>query len=334
MVSISFGWMVARVLVHGCAGVGVFLGIYQIFQMGQRYRWVNRSFQYVITQTNQAQKKRDLSYQKQYEEVGMLDHMPLLQRWDQMYSQSMIQKKIPYLNAQLFASLLVMAAAILGILGLVLFRNRPGLGIGVGCLLFTLVLFGGVFCVGLIRKTKWMQTEKELVPFLNIVDNFSKSERDLFQIFDASVPYLREPIKTALAECSSHAMATGNRMEAIRELLYRLEHPKFREIVQHLDICSRNEANYPQILGDMRDSLSVYMSSRKEEAAILREGQIQIVVIICLGIPMVLMLSAITKVPVSDLASNLFGKFIILYWIVLLLVIAYQMFFASTRKES
>ena len=179
-----------------------------------------------------------------------------------------------------------------------------------------------------------MQTEKELVPFLNIVDNFSKTEKDLFQIFELSIPYLQDPVKTALAECGKHASATGNRMEAIRDLLYRIDHPKFREIVQSLEICSRNEANYGQILGDMRDGLAAYMSNRKEETAILREGQIQIGVIVCLGIPMVAMLSVVTQVPLRDLTSNLFGRFVIGYWIVLILLILWQMFFPSKGKES
>lgn len=178
-----------------------------------------------------------------------------------------------------------------------------------------------------------MQTEKELVPFLNIVDNFSKTEKDLFQIFELAIPYLQEPIKTALMECGRHVSATGNRMEAIRDLLYRIAHPKFREIVQNLEICSRNEANYGQILGDMRDGLSSYMSNRKEEAAILREGQIQIAVIVGLGIPMVAMLSVVTQVPLTDLTQNLFGRFVIGYWIVLILMIIYQMFFATAGKE-
>lgn len=334
MEGISIGWIVARMLVHGIAGVGMFLGIYQILKMSYRYHWLDRSWSYLLEQTSQTQQKREQAYQKLYDEVGLVEKIPLLHRWDQMFAQSMIQQRIPLLNAQLYGSLLVVSGAILGILGLILCRQNPGMGIAVGILLFFIVVIGGMFYVNLLRKRKWMQTEKELVPFLNIVDNFSKSEQDLFQIFELSVPYLREPVKTALSECGKHAAATGNRVEAIRDLLYRMEHPKFREMIQHLEICSRNEANYTKVLGDMRDGLSAYMSNRKEEAAILREGQIQILVVGILGIPMIAMLSAITKVPLSDLAGNFIGKCIIGYWIVLILIIIYHMFFASSGKES
>lgn len=334
MEGLSIGWMIARIIVHGSAGVEMFFGIYQILKMSHKYQWVSRSVSYLLEQTSQADQKRQMAYQKQYEEVGLVEKVPIIRRWDQMFAQSMIQQKYPWLNGQLYGSLLLISGSVLGIGGLLILHRQPGLGICVGILLFGMVLFGGMFYVNLIRKRKWMQTEKELIPFLNIVDNFSKTEQDLFQIFEMAVPYLREPVKTALEECSRHASATGNRMEAVRDLIYRIEHPKFREIVQNLEICSRNEANYARILSDMRDGLSAYMSNRKEEAAILREGQIQICVIVCLGIPMVAMLSVITQVPLADMTGNLFGKMIIVYWIVLVLVIVYQMFFSTTGKES
>lgn len=334
MEGLSFGWTVARIIVHAIAGAGIFMGIYQILLLGYRRAWISRGWNYLLEHTKQVQQKREQTYQQQYEEVGIQEKISLIHRWDQMYSQSMIQHRFPELNAQLYASLLLAAASAAGLCGLLIWHKTPGYGALAGVCLFGLVLFCGVFYVNLLRRQKRAQTEKELVPFLNIVDNFSKTEQDLFQIFELAVPYLKEPLKTVLAESGQHAVATGNRMEAIRDLIYRIEHPKFREMIQNLEICSKNEANYARIMGDMRDGLSAYMSNRKEERGILKEGQMQIVVIICLGIPMVAMLSVITQVPLLGMTENFFGRLIIGYWIVLLIFIVYQMFFKTTGRES
>ena len=333
MGGISMGWTMTGIIVHCIAGVGMFCGIYQIITMGMKNHWVRQSWGYLLDQTQQTQLKRESKYQRQYEEVGIQEKLPLIQRWDQCFAQSMIQQKYPRLNSQLYVSLLLAAASIAGLIGMILLYQRPLMGVGMAAVLFCSILAGGIFYVNLLRMRKWTQTEKELMPFLNIVDNFSKSEQDLFRIFDLATPYLKDPLKSALAECGKHAAATGNRMEAIRDLIYRIEHPKFREMIQNLEICSRNEANYTKILGDMRDSLSAYMSNRKEEASILKEGQVQITVITCMGIPMIAMLTAITQIPIRGMAENFFGRFIILYWAILIVVIVYQMFFADTGKE-
>lgn len=331
---LSAGWMIINVFVHGTAGIGMFVGIYRMITMGMRQQWMRQGWYFLLEQSRQVQQKRDEIYQRQYEEIGIQDNLTWIQRWDQCFAQSMIQKKYPWLNGQLYVSLLLAAASLAGIAGLFLLHRQPLLSICGGVLLFGGILFGGVFYVNLIRGNKRRQTEKELLPFLNIVDNFSKSEQDLFQIFELATPYLKEPIRSALSECGKHAAATGNRRAAIRDLIYRIEHPKFREMVQNLEICSRNEANYARVMGDMRESLSAYMSNRKEEDGILREGQVQILVIACMGIPMIAMLTAITKIPLRQMPETLFGRCIIIYWIVLILVIMYQMFFTGIGKES
>lgn len=334
MEELVMGWMTARAFVHIGAGVCIFVAVWSIFSLGYDHHWMKRGCQYVYEQTKQSQSKRRAIYQQQYEEVGLVEKLPLIQRWDQAYSQSMIQYRFPALNTELFSGILVIAGSVAGICGLCLCRNSPGLGVLVGLAFFGVTLAVGVCLVHLLRRSKWKQTEKELMPFLNIVDNFSKSEQDLFQIFELAVPYLKGPIKSAIGECSQYAASTGNRMEAIRDLLYRVEHPKFREIVQNLEICSKNDGNYGAIMQDMREGLSSYLSNRKEEAGIWKQGQIQMIVILCLGIPMVTMLSVVTQVPLSELAHNLFGRIIIGYWIVLLLFILYQMFFAVAGGEA
>ncbi len=327
-------WMIIRIIVHGMAGAGMFTCVYRIITMGIRQQWMRHGWSYFMFQTRQIQQKREKDYRRQYEEVGILEKVSWIQRWDQCFSQSMIQKKYPQLNSQMYASFLVGVAALAGILGIVFCRERPLVSVGVGGILFVGILLVGVFYVNQLRGKNWRKTERELMPFLNIVDNFSRTEQDLFQIFELATPYLQEPLKSVLSECGKHAAATGNRMEAVRELLYKVEHPKFREIIQNLEICSKNEANYAVVVGDMRDSLTAYMSNRKEEAGILKEGQIQIGVILAMGVPMIAMLTGITQIPLKGMADNLFGRFIIGYWICLLAVIIFQMFVKGAGKES
>ena len=95
---------------------------------------------------------------------------------------------------------------------------------------------------------------------------------------------MKEPLRSAVGNhATGQAVMTGNRYDAVWGLIYGIEHPKFQEIIRNLEICSRNEANYSEILGDMRRSLKIIYSRRKEEKEILKEGRIQTALILLMG---------------------------------------------------
>ena len=314
-------------------GLLLFWAFCRWMELSARYHWVKDRWRRVVEETRKIQERRLEAYRQAAGEYGSLEQIPRLQKWDRYFVQSGLQKKIPFLNSQLYLTgLLLGGAAGFGVF-LLAGGKDPAAGMAKGVIWTALELSCGCMVIKVLRIRERKKTEGQLLPFLNMADNFSRADRDLFRILEKTGTYLKEPLKSALLECSSHASQTGNRYGAIQELVYRIEHPKFQEIIRNLDICSRNEANYSEVLQDMRESLLHYLSGCREEASILREGKIQILLILFMGMPMVGMLRMITGVPLLSMTGNLFGRLVIGYWMGLLLFVLYQLIFAEDRKD-
>lgn len=310
------------------AGLLFFFTFYRLLNFSTGYVWIRDRVYRVFETTEKMQERQMQAYRKVLKEYGVQEKVSLICRWDRAFVQSGLQEKIPLLNSRICAGSMLALAA----LGFAFFVLLFPAGWWVG--LVWLIFEPGAVCflirVRCIRRMN--RTESELLAFLNIVDNFSMAEQDLFRILGNAGEYLKEPLGSALKECSIRAVQTGNRFEATQELICRIGHPKFQEMIQNLEICSRNEANYSEVLADLRESMTAYLSARREEKSILREGKIQIMLIVLMGIPMIMMLTAITGVPISSMASSPIGWAAGGYWVVLIVIIAYQMFFADNRK--
>ncbi len=315
-------------------GILFFSAFYKLFAMPFWHRQIKEGWERILESTRDMQARRLEDYQKTVSEYGAQEQIPRLQKWDRYFVQSGISQKIPFLNSQLYLTGILLGAAAGFFLFWLTAGENPVAGMGRGVLWMIGESGCGYMVIKVLVRQRRKRTEKELLPFLNVVDNFSKGHEDLFYILENAGRYLKEPLKSAVLECSRHAAQTGKRYEAIQELIYSIQHPKFQEMVHNLDICSRNEANYSEVLKDMRESLVNYLSNRREEETILREGKIQILLILCMGMPMIGMLRAVTGVSVLSMTKNFFGRAVIGYWILVLLFILYQMFFGEDRKES
>lgn len=307
-------------------------GIYQILRIGREGKWLRHGWEHILSTTQEIEKKRMEDYKKVLLEYGAQEKIPVLQRWDQLFIQSGLNQWFPFLNGQLYGIFLLG----ISMAGLLFFTAWKSLDEPVrflfGLVWAGSVLGGGVLILKVLRGRRRHRTEEELLAFLNIVDNLSRTQQDLFQIFGTAARYLREPIRGTIRACSYHAAQTGNRYGAVQELLYRLDHPKFRELIQHLEICSRNEANFSEVLEDMRENISVYLANQNELRSIRREGRIQVLVILTMGVPMIGMLRVMTQIPLTEMFHHLSGKCILCYWVCLLGLVFWQLLFAEERE--
>ncbi|MCU6763049.1 Flp pilus assembly protein TadB [uncultured Roseburia sp.] len=311
----------ARILMmSGCGVLGImmFFNCYRFLNLSAERRWIKTGWETLIWSTQEVQKKRMNQYVEVMMEYGEQEKIPWIQKWDQYFVQSQIKKKLPFLNSQLYGLLLISAAAG-GFLILIMIIQKSG-GKAAWTLLWPgAVLFAGSYGLKVLRLRKLNQTERELLPFLNLVDNFSRSEQDLFRILERTGRYLKEPLRSAVIACSRQAVMTGNRYDAVWELIYQIQHPKFQEIIRNLEICSRNEANYSEVLRDMRQSLQHYIAARREEKEISKEGRIQTAFILLMGVVMMGMLTAMTRISMRDILKYAPGRIIVLCWCMVLL---------------
>jgi Flp pilus assembly protein TadB len=156
--------------------------------------------------------------------------------------------------------------------------------------------------------------------FINLLENYSSMEDELIAIFSRIQPFLTEPVRSAVEQCCIEAEMTGDKGRAIRNLEKRIEHEKFKELIRNLEICSRYEANYAEVIKDSRSLLREYLAAAKERKAILNNARIEIAMIIgCCGIVFWMMNDFTQAGIISILLGNLAGNVILAYCILMLL---------------
>ena len=181
------------------------------------------------------------------------------------------------------------------------------LGVGITGLSLYLLLY---FLAG----KNYQRTEKSLTTFLNLLENYSITSDDLINIFYKVAINMEEPVQSALYECYAEATSTGDIQTAMQNLEKKVEHEKFREIIRNLEICSRYEANYAEIIKDSRGLIQEYTAYSQERKSIINNARVEIVMIVaCCGLVFWMVDDFSTKGILAVLLGTTVGNVLLLY---------------------
>ena len=124
---------------------------------------------------------------------------------------------------------------------------------------------------------------------------------------------------------------TGDKGRAIRNLEKRIEHEKFQELIRNLEICSRYEANYGEVIKDSRGLLREYLAAAKERKAIINNARVEIAMIIgCCGVVFWMINDFTEKGILSLLLSSFAGNLLLAYC---LLMIIFAVWTVTVQKH-
>ncbi len=264
-------------------------------------------------------KEQEEDRQKEQQELilveGRQEKTSILYRLDLLVLHSNIRRWIPFATTEILliltlglASLCFMTVTkvtdtwIFGMLGF----------IGTAFLVYMVLYF--------IAQNNYKRTEESLMTFINLLENYSGVEAELISIFSRIKGFLSEPVKSAVEICCMEAEMTGDKGRAIRNLEKRIEHEKFKELIRNLEICSRYEANYGEVIKDSRGLLREYLAAAKERKSIINNARVEIAMIIgCCGI-VFWMINDFTEVGiVTLLLSNVIGTLILAYCLIMII---------------
>ena len=124
--------------------------------------------------------------------------------------------------------------------------------------------------------------------FLDFLGNYSITAGDLTGVFFQVSRYLEEPLKGALEECYYEAQTTGDTAMALLVMGEKLEHPKCKELIRNLEIGLRYSADFSILVQSSRRSMREYLRSGSERKNLLREGLINMLLL--LGLSLVIFL--------------------------------------------
>lgn len=244
-----------------------------------------------------------------------------LHKLDKLIINSNIRKFFPFINTEIYILITTVTAG----LGFFLMNFVSGNWIlGLVTMLASFLIF--YFVVYIMAGVNYKKTEDNIVTFTNLLENYSKTNDDLIAIFGKIFPYLDEPLKTAVEDCYYEAVQSGNRILALNNLTEKIEHEKFKEIIRNLEVCSRHEANYAEIITDSRHMLREYIANKEERKSAIQTGRIEVAVILISCLVIINLLNSFLQGSIlAMLTSDLIGKAILVYCIVIIFISIYKL---------
>lgn len=314
--------------------VAVFLllafAFYSVIDYLHAYSVISGIAKRAVSQTSAQEKLRmQMAYQHR-RDFGASEKTSFIYKIDLLILQSNIKKYIKWMNTQLFL-FICLAGGVAAMLIAVVATNNSTIGI-TAMVAFVMAMYS---ILVILSNINYKKVEKGLISFANIAENFSKSSDDLVTILDRVSWYVDEPLKSAIRDCVAQAKNTGDTVGAIQQLQLRIEHPQFRQLIRNLEVASRHEANYAEIIEDNRKTLQEYIRFQQEREAIYANGRIELLGVTIASVAALVMVQDMAETSIFDLfTEGIFGTVISIYFMITAIYIIYVMFFSNTKDKS
>lgn len=287
--------------------------IYNTIKYIQNSKAIEKSVVKVFSATENSYKTRKATEEAKRLEDGNQEKQSFIYKLDLMIERSGLRKKIPFLNTEMYIGL-TFAIAVFGYILATLISGVWLLGVVI--VMLTVIISYGIIYV--LSGIAYEKVDKTILTFVNILENYSGTNDDIVSILGKTYPYLDNPLRDHVEDFYNEVNSSGDTTRAFRNLETKIENERFKEIIRNLEICSRHEANYQEIIKDTRETLMDYLESKQKRKAIINQGRIEILMSIGLCSVMVFMFTGFTPNLFNVLLNTIIGNAILLYCIIIL----------------
>lgn len=261
-------------------------------------------------------------------ERGNVEKENILLRLDKTINYSNIKKYIPFLNSNIYIFTMVLFASI----GLII--GTRFIDVTVGLLIAAIIVLAYIIILLGMANRSYKKVEENVITFMNLIENYAKTNNDLIAIMGKIYYYLDEPLKTQVQECYLLGQRTGDADMALETLQNSVEHRKFQEIIRNLMICSHYEANYEEVIEDSRKMLMEYLAGKRARAAMARNARIELSMLIGCCAMVIWMIGDFLEDNIFLVLQETFiGKLILAYLIIVLGVVIFEIIFIGRSKD-
>lgn len=304
-----------KFLLMGILFIAIFISIYEIFH----YKILKNISLGILSKTEEEYEKR----KNEKEELRILEgnykETRFLNKLDILIERSGVKKTFKFLNAEMYIIINLLICCIGLLVGIfILDYWLWGLIIDI---VSVMILYGILIFLEGINYTK---IDKEMLTFLNLLENFSATEDDIVQIINNTYVFLKDPLKSYLRDFSLEVQSTGNIEAEFRKLENKIENEKLSSFIRNIEICSRHEANYREIIQDARASVQEYLRAKEKRKAIISNGRVEILVCIAMSVLIICLFTSLTPNLFSLLKDSLIGNLIMLYNVIVLSILAWN----------
>lgn len=263
--------------------------VYSILNYFKYYSTMQDRIRQVYLNTSIAERKRADEERRKRDIHGEGNDKDILSRIDEILNYSGIKDKIPWLTTELFIVLALLLIAIVSTIVLLTFGLIQGL-------LSAVVIFAVIrLSIVLLSIYRSKLIDEQLLQFMNIIDNLSKTSNDIIDIFEKASLYIQDPLRNQVYQAVQKARNAGSKEIALKDLQDNVKNKHFKMLVRNLDISSNFENNYSDIVEDCRGVFHSYIKSHKELKQIQISGAIQIGFMLIMSLVSIQMVTQISN---------------------------------------
>jgi hypothetical protein len=160
--------------------------------------------------------------------------------------------------------------------------------------------------------------EAEMLQFMNIIDNFSKTSDDLIEILERSSRYIDDPLGSQIYDAVQEARNTGDTLLALQDLQNTVQNKHFKMLIRNLETSSRFENNYSDIVEDCRNVFHEYIRAQKEKRSLRLNGMIEVLIMVATGFASIIMIGQMLEDGnIMDALLNNGITGVIIFWILI-----------------
>lgn len=264
---------------------------------------------------------------------GEIDKRDRLTYIEENIRYSGLSRKYQFITPEIVLLFMIFVIAFLAVTG-VFFKINGYLIFAVGIIFFMALDIG----FKSMRNKRMKKTEDELLTFINAVDGYAGMSDDIIHVLDnaSGMLDLESPLRHEIAFAVSAARNSGQESAALSMLMANIEHPFFKTFIRNLEISSRNNANYKDIVAESRGLLKNYTENTKRLENIYNNGRVYMLLMAAVCVVAVSFTAALLKMTVMKLIKTIsgygMGMILILFTVIVFAVSLYNVFIMGIRR--
>jgi Flp pilus assembly protein TadB len=271
--------------------------------------------------TDATSKNRRMENEVSYARMGNGQKISPLTKIDIALEMSGMKKVFGWLNTEL----LILITAVIAVASAAA-AYIAGHSIIYSFAAVCVVLSAGYMSVYLLSARNSKRIDDGILQFANLLFAYSNSSSDIITIFEQVAPQLEEPLRSPLLSCVNEVRLNGDLTGAFARLTLKLRHRKMTELLQSVEECSKNNANYSAVISRIYESISIYKGEKDNRAQMVRGARLNILILLAIFIVCILVLAGITEMSVYDMffSSGTGGRIMFFTGTVELIYIIYK----------
>lgn len=251
--------------------------VYSTMNYFKYHSRMQKTIQSLYVQMNDQERARAEAERQQRDIHGEGIKTDWLGRLDEELAYSGIKDKFRWMTTEIYIIIVTLTTTLIST-AFVLFA---GLWQGFLAGVITILMFK--LAITLLGNARDKRTEAQLLQFMNIIDNFSRTSDDLVDILEKASRYIEDPLGSQIYDAVQEARNTGDSLLALQDLQNSVKSKHFKILIRNLETSSRFENNYSDIIEDCRAIFHDYIKAQKEKRSIRFNGVAEILIMVATG---------------------------------------------------